>query len=54
MFCTDQGIPDFLDAGLVFYGNPISSKNSAGICQPTVTCLIPQYNEVTKHKTITL
>jgi hypothetical protein len=37
IFCTDQGIPDFLDEGLEFYGNPTSLKNSAGICQPTVT-----------------
>lgn len=38
IFCTDQDIPDFLDEGLEFYGNPILLKNSAGICQPTVTC----------------
>ena len=38
MFCTYEDIPAFLDEGLEFYGNPISLKNSAGICQPTVTC----------------
>ena len=41
IFCTDQGMPDFLDEGLEFYGNPILLKNSAGICQPTVTCFNP-------------